>query len=206
MRRSIFIGGTRIAEYFKLVTDMEVIESLRNLGIEYELSGGEICFLDEELEDTGICIYFNERGDVYKAVVEMKYIGNKEEFKKFMRTLKSKYSFLRDLSSLIVRARDYVWVENIEKNLRGKPIIEHLGEICTFDEDLDAEICFRLGKKYGKDAVMWVKVRTTFIGGRERFKQFIENLRTKYSLPKSIDIRVSTIKGGKLREIKEWYY
>ena len=195
-----------LAELFEFVTDREVIESLKNLGLKYEfLGGGKICFLDEELNDTGICVYFDEKGNVYRAEVETEYIESKEEFRNFLRTLKNKYDFLKKIKNLTVTARNYAWLEDVEEKLRGKPVIEHLGEICTFDEDLDAEVCFNFERKYGKDAVTWVKVKTKFLGGKEKFKKFLERLRAKYDLPRTIKVSVTTVPGKKFEEIREWY-
>ncbi len=194
-----------LSKLFEFVTEKELVERLKNLGLEYEfLGGGKICFLDRELNDSGICIYFDEKGNVYKAVAETDYIGDREKFRQFLKAIRQKYGLGKDVD-VEVKVRDFVWLDEIESRLVGKPVIRRLGRECTFDDELDAEVCFDLERKYGRNAIRRVKVKTKFLGGKEKFRQFLEKLRRKYGLPRMVNIDVITVPEEKLRETKTFY-
>jgi len=193
-----------LAKLFEFVTKGEIEDRLRELGLKYEsLMGVRLCLLDEELNKSGVCFYIDERGNVYKVVVETDYIGNKEKFKQFLRDIRQKYGLGRDVN-VEVRVRDFVWYDDVKDKLT-KPVIRKLGGVCTFDDELNAEICFGLGRRYGRTVVRRVLARTTFLGGKEKFKKFLERLREKYGLPRTIDVDVVTVSEENLKETRWWY-
>jgi len=194
-----------LSELFEFVTVEDLEKKLEEMGLKFErLAGGRLCILDRELNDSGICFYFDMSGNVYGVEVETGYIGDKQKFREFLRRIREKYGLSRDVD-VEVKVRDFVWLEDVERKIKGEPVIEHLGEICTFDDDLNAEVCFRFERKYGRDAVTRVKIKTKFLGGKEKFRQFLDRLRRKYGLPRTMDINVITVPEEKLEETK-WFY
>jgi len=194
-----------IADLFKFLTKKELEDRLREMGLRFEqLAGGKLCLLDEELNESGICFYFDMNGNIYKAVVETDYIGDKSRFKEFLRAVRDKYGLKKDVS-VEVKVKDFLWLDDLENRLVGKTVFRQLGRECVFDDELNAEVCFDLGRKYGRDVVRRVKVKTTFLGGKERFKQFLERLKRKYGLPRTIEVDVITVPEEKLEETRWWY-
>ena len=193
-----------IADLFKFLTKKELEDRLRRMGLRFEqLAGGKLCLLDEELNESGICFYFDMDGDIYKAVVETDYIGDKNRFKEFLRAVRDKYGLKKDVS-VEVKVKDFLWLDDLESRLVGKTVFgQH--SVCVFDDELNAEVCFDLERKYGRDVVRRVKVETTFLGGKDKFKQFLERLKRKYGLPRTMKVNVKTVPEEILEETRRFY-
>ncbi len=206
----------KIKEKYSLGTDVRIETRIKSFMpfyyLEDKLKGKEVyselekeCIFDNEL-NSEICFETTTKyGEkvVKKVKVKTDRIEDKSEFMNFLEKLRAKYGLSKNIY-VDVGVKDFVLYRDLKEKLAGKKSFVGLGRECIFDEELNAEICFEVKPRYGDFLIVNVEVKTTYIG-KEKFRDFLNKLRAKYSLPQQIPVNVSAIPEKNLEETKEFY-